>query len=227
MKKILFTTHTLIFILGFLVAASIFIFYEMPYTHRYVVADPLYIKLAEDRKPEDYSAVLQEDYLGSLYLNHPVYFLKREEGKKILKGLAKRGYTPSAGTLFSHYINKYKFTNNDEQALAYLMKAHKWAMFAAKQGDYIKLHIIFHIYDIYEYKDDVTEELALLEKAAMESASHVFATDLSVYYELHEGNKEKAEKWLRIAEEIYKAPYQEPVCTTITPRKVSYTVPKP
>ena len=227
MKTTLFTTHTLVFLVGLVIASSYFIFYGMPQAAKYIVAEPMFIKMTEDAEKESYNVVLQEDYIGNIYLKHPAYFFKREEGKQILADLAKRGYTPAAGSLFAYHSIKHMYADNAEDEQKHLMDAHRWAMLAAEQGDFMDLHILFHIHDLYEYQDDVSKELALLEKAAMESDSHIFATDLSVYYELQEGNKEKAEKWLKIAEETYKAPYQEPACTTIMPRKVSYTIPKP
>lgn len=227
MKKVLFATHTLVFLAGLLIASAYFVFYGLPLTARYIVADPMYIKLTEDTEKENYSDILQEDYLGSLYLKHPAYFFKRQEGKDILKNLAHRGYTPASGSLFAYYITRHMYADNYEEEKRYLMDAHKWAMLAAKQGSFFDLFTLFHIFDLYDYKGDVSEELAILEKAAKASPSHVFANGLSKFYALQRKDTGNAEKWHKVAQEIYHSSYEEAPGRTIIPRKDGYYVFKP
>lgn len=222
MKKILFTTHALFLIIGFLAASGLFIFYAIPLTQNYIEADPHFIRLSQDPERVNYDDLLQEYYLAKLYLNHPAYFFKRDEGKAKLTLLANRGYTLAITELikfhqimahraaFKHHPDEVKYEQHIE-------KAYDLAIKAAEFGNYTYLHMMFKVRKPYEQRD-ITEEIALLEKGALEIQSDQLAVDLSVYH-YTQGNTEKEEKWLTIAEEIYNSPRKEPACVTIEPQK--------
>ena len=218
MKLKLFITHLLTLVIGFGLASSYFVFDVIPSTARHIVADPQYIKLTNDTEPVEYNEVLQQDYLGSLYLRNPVYFFKRQQGYDMLEHLANKGYTSAATHLHGYHILRaiYHYPNYEKANIEFA-KAHKWAKVAAAQG--MPAYLLSMLNADRSYVAETTpEEMAMLEEAAKNSSIGTSAEWVSEYYSKI-GEDEKAAEWMAIADNIWASDPPKPACSTITPWK--------
>ena len=203
-------------------AVSMFLTAHMmlPITKNYIGSDALFIKLDDQEEPHLYGEILEQDYLGELYLHHPLLFHKRDEGYQLLEDLAKRGYTPAANSLYYYHYNKLReygdsYFLNEEKAIRLYEEMHKWAILAAEQGGAINLHTGLKYHKLEQFKD-VSYEIELLEDHALKSQVPVAAKFLINYY-TRQNNPEKAAHWAQVAEDIEASPFVEPACATITP----------
>lgn len=209
-------THLLTLVVGLSIASSYFLFSLLPSTAQHVVADPQFIELTDEAV--SYSELLQQSYLGSLYLRSPVYFFKRQEGYQILAELAERGYTNAARNLYGHHMLKAVFLgSNHEKANIEYAKAHKWAKVAAAQGAVGSLLGV--LVDTRSYGAEATpEEIIMVEEFAKNSSAGALGEFVSEYY-AKIGDEEKAAEWKTIADEIWASDPPKPACSTITPWK--------
>lgn len=221
-------THTVFLSIGLAVGVSVasyyFLFKIIPDTTQYVKTDIEYIDLPNTDNQTQYYTVLQEFFLGDMYLRDPIYFFQRDKGQKILESLVERGYTPAADLLWSYHLkkafasdsllhgNRSKIVDENEYN-----KAHKWAVIAAEQGSLFSLFQMIRFYGLPKYKD-ITEEVKLMEKTAKERTHFVFSDWLMGYYEAI-GNTEKAKYWEGISEAIASDPnaFIPPQIRTIKP----------
>ena len=218
MKLKPFITHAAIFIVGASVASSYFLLKEMPSTAKYVTADMQQIKLADDATPVSYSSVLQQDYLGVMYLRKPIYFFYRNKGYKLLTDLANKGYSQAAFSLHDYEINqyhKYLESSDLEAANKHYKKAYEWAMLAARQGFYFPLQMMVKIHGLDKTKD-ITEELEMLKEWARKSSIDATSYALWEYYDA-KGEQEKAKYWLDTSKQIASENRPKPSCTVISP----------
>lgn len=220
MKLRPFIAHTSIFasglVAGLLVASSYFVFDVLPSTQSAVLADPPLIKLSKESEPVSYDTVIQQAYLGNLYLRNPIYFFKRQEGYDMLADLANRGYSNSAMSLYFYEIRQaFQGPYNPKVTKKHYDQAYHWAMLAANQGLYVTLLMMIKNEGLGQTKD-ITKELAMLEDWAKKSPTNATALGLHEYYN-KQGEKEKAAKWLETAKKIQDEHRPKPACTTITP----------
>lgn len=215
-KTSLFITHTLVALIGITIGwattTNKFIDHVIPEMAAYINADARYIELpyAPDGKAP-YNTVMQQRYLGNLYLRNNYYKSYRQKGITQLEALAKLGYSPAANDLYDYYF----FNAHDFQALndkgifivtdaENLEKAYTWAIASAKLGDINNLSRLIFIYNLDRSKD-VSTELNLIEKYALKSSVPAHAERLSQYY-TKVGNPSKAEHWRKVAKEIEAKP---------------------
>ena len=200
------------FIVGGILSLFLFAHFFLPAASGYYLTDPLYIKLDGRAEPYTYSSITDRSYVGNLYLKHPLFFYKREEGLRILSDLAARGYTPAGSNLFHFAIDdKPGHPPNKSDVLS----AYKWARMTAEQGDLMDLVALLKFHNLADYKD-VTSDIALVEKFALRTSLHGYAAYLAEYY-TEQNNPKKKEYWAKKAEEIKKGSLTEPACATIMP----------
>lgn len=211
-----FITHTLAILLTVLSTSVFFALYVMPQTSEFVYVDPHKIVLSPSEEPRAYLDVARQNYLGQLFLKHPLYFYKRETGYNQLAELAKQGYTPAASNLYTYHINEvYKGPHTKKHANEQLAKAYKWAKLAGQQGSFTPLSFMALDTDFYVLHDP-KEDIQTIEDIARKSSISGPAKILSRYYAKQE-NTEKANEWQNIAGEIEALARPAPTCTTITP----------
>lgn len=210
-------THTFIFAAGSIITAGYFLFSFVPSTASYIGSDSKKIKMSNDSETVDYQPILEKDFLASLYLHEPLYFLWRDKGYKSLEELAKSGYSPATTTLFHYNMGRVTDIGSSDypKSNIHYKEAYKLAMLAAEQGSYYPLLFMIKIYHL-DVSEDITQEIELLENAALNSSKDNLAFGLHAYY-LEKKDEEKAEHWLNIAQKIWDEKRPEPACTTITP----------
>ena len=211
MKISLFVTHAIAVAAGSVAIAALFLATYMPHATDYIYQDPQYIQLNGSQENVEYSTVVNKMYLGHLYLKHPLYFWKRQTGKKLLKELALEGYTPASDLLANVAINNVWANNNSEA----FEEAYKWARLAPKNGSYSNLSSLINIYR--PSSDDIAQEdLALLEDGAQDSTLPLYSKNLAKFYK-NNGNTEKAVYWENLAKTKEISQFTLPECTTIKP----------
>ena len=200
------------FIAGGVVSLFMFAHFILPAASNYYMTDPHYIKLDDRSEPYLYSSIADRSYVGNLYLRHPFLVYKREEGIHILSDLAARGYTPAANNLFQYTLDdtKNRLPNKNN-----VLNAYKWARITAQQGDLMALFALLKLYNLADYKD-VTSDIKLMEKFALNTPLHGAAAYLADYHKKN-NNPQKAAHWAQVAADIKASPFTDPTCTTITP----------
>ena len=227
MRKFMpYITHTLILAIGIAIGGAVvgytFIFKELPDTKNYIWPDARYIELGNNEKPVEYEKILGEYYLGALYLYNPLYKFKQNEGIKILESLANRGYTPAASTLYGYYrIDAFDHLKHFQGENVINNKAHfdaayHWARLAAEQGYLANLLEMIYFYDLNKFKENIDEDLALLEKLVPNTRVASSSEMLGKIYK-QQGEPEKAKYWLENAKKVKANPPKMPACVTIKP----------
>jgi len=218
MKLKSFITHAAFLMIGIALTASYFIVDILPGTKQYVAPDAAFIKLPNNSEPQNYRGILQDYYLARMYLASPVFFFRRDKGYKMMQKLSDEGYTPATNSLFNYHIDKAYWSRVGKPKLyGEFLKAYKWATIAADQEQYGPISSIV-IINTPKNIEETSEAVKILEKAAPESSKDGLAFSLHTYY-FKEGNNEKAEHWLNVAQKIWDEKRPEPACTTITPWK--------
>ena len=220
MSKKVFIASVVGLLVGGVVSMFLTAHFMLPITKNYLGSDALYIKLDDQEKPHPYWKILEQDYLGELYLHHPLLFYKRKEGYQLLEDLAKRGYTPAASSLYFYHHHKLRdysdsYFFNEEKARKMHENMHKWAILAAEQGEAIILHMELKYHNLEQFKD-VSYEIKLLEDHARQSQVPTVAEFLTDYHKKH-NNPQKAAHWAQVAADIKASPFTAPTCATITP----------
>ena len=192
----------------------------LPITKDYIGSDMRYIKLDDQEEPHPYWEILEQDFLGELYLHHPLLFHKRDEGYQLLKDLAERGYTTATNSLYDYHYHKLdEYTDSyfpsEDTGIKIYKDMHKWALLAAEQGNGNNLRELLEFFKLDRFKD-VSYEIGILEDNASKSQSPFEAKFLENYY-ARQNNPKKAAHWAQVAADIKAAPFTEPACTTITP----------
>lgn len=211
MKLHPFIAHTSIFFVGLFLATGYFLFKAIPNTAQYVRTDIEFIDLPNSDGNTHYYKVLEDYFLGDLYLRDPLYFFQRDKGHKIMAKLANLGYTPASDSLFYYHFHKAfgskvlkAKTDPKLVKIKEYDKARKWAILSAEQGSLIPIYTLLSM-DNPPPNRNMTDDIKVLEQGAKTSTTPVYAKWLGKYYSEH-SQPQKAAYWAEQAKTIEQSP---------------------